>query len=117
MIAFEMELNEEEIEVGNGGKQNRTSQVQQLQCAQGARLSLLSQSLFFLPGLVWSGQDSLLQMMRNGEWKRSRLVKGWRRRRRLGASDSGKMCWKPGVLCAGNSEQQGRWGSRKTVSL
>lgn len=26
------------------------------------------------------------------------------------ASDSGKMCWKPGVLCAGNSEQQGRWG-------
>jgi hypothetical protein len=103
MIAFKMELNEEEIEVGNGEKQNRTSQVQQLQCAQGLVLTFS----FFLPGLVRSGQDSLLQMMRNGEWKRLRLVKGWQRR---GASDSGKMCWKPGVLCAGNSEQQGHWG-------
>jgi hypothetical protein len=104
MIAFKMELNEEEIEVGNGENQNRTSQVQQLQCAQGG-------CLYFLSFPPWSGQDSLLQMMRNGEWKRSRLVKGRRRRRRQrGASDSGKMCWKPGVLCAGNSEQQGRWG-------
>lgn len=53
MIAFKMELKEEEIEVGNGGEQNRTSQAQQLQCAQGARLSLLSQALF--SSLVRSG--------------------------------------------------------------
>lgn len=53
---------------------NRTEPARHSSC--NARRGLGCLYFLRLSFPPWSGQDSLLQMMRNGEWKRSRLVNG-----------------------------------------